>query len=187
MSEIPQQNQREKGKAKTHNKTVKKLMVVVLAMFGFGFALVPLYDVFCNITGLNGKTKDSAVIYESGVDMSRTVTVQFLTRNSQGMPWEFSPMVNKVTVHPGEKKIVKFYAKNNAGHFITGKAVPSVSPGIAANYFNKIECFCFTHQSLKAGEDVEMALEFYVDVDLPSELSTLTLSYTLYDITNESS
>jgi cytochrome c oxidase assembly protein subunit 11 len=187
MSEIPNNEKNAKGNAKSHNKTVKKLMLVVLAMFGFGFALVPLYDVFCDITGLNGKTKDSAVIYKAGVDLSRTVTVQFITRNSQGMSWQFTPVINEMSVHPGEKKIVTFYAKNNTDHFMTGKAVPSVSPGMAANYFNKIECFCFTHQSLKAGEEVEMSLEFYVDVDLPKEMNTLTLSYTLYDITNESS
>ena len=171
-----------------HSKTVKKLMLVVLAMFGFGFALVPLYDVFCDITGLNGKTNNSAAAYStSGVDESRTIKVQFITRNAKGIPWQFEPVINEIEVHPGEMKVVTFYAKNNANHDIIGQAVPSVSPGMAANYFHKIECFCFTQQPLAAGKNVEMGLQFYVDLDLPSDINTLTLSYTLYDITAKSS
>lgn len=172
----------------SNNKTVKKLLLVVVAMFGFGFALVPLYDVFCDITGLNGKTNDTAATYEDGgIDKSRTVKVQFITRNAKGIPWKFEPVINEINVHPGEMKLVSFYAKNKAEHAITGQAVPSVSPGLAANYFHKIECFCFTQQPLAAGKDVEMSLQFYVDVELPTDINTLTLSYTLYDITEKSS
>ena len=171
-----------------NNKTVKKLLLVVVAMFGFGFALVPLYDVFCDITGLNGKTNDTAVAYTaSSVDKTRTVKVQFITRNAKGIPWEFEPVINEINVHPGEMKLVSFYAKNNASHDIVGQAVPSVSPGLAANYFHKIECFCFTQQPLSAGKDIEMSLQFYVDLELPTDINTLTLSYTLYDITEKSS
>ncbi len=171
-----------------NNKTVKKLLLVVVAMFGFGFALVPLYDVFCDITGLNGKTNSTAVAYTaSSVDESRTVRVQFITRNAKGIPWKFEPIINEIDVHPGEMKLVSFYAKNNASHDIIGQAVPSVSPGLAANYFHKIECFCFTQQPLAAGTDVEMSLQFYVDLELPEDIKTLTLSYTLYDITEKSS
>lgn len=171
-----------------HSKTVKKLVLVVVAMFGFGFALVPLYDVFCDITGLNGKTNNSAAALSTdGIDKSRTVKVQFITRNAKGIPWQFTPVINEIEVHPGEMKLVSFYAKNNAENDIIGQAVPSVSPGLAANYFHKIECFCFTQQPLSAGKDVEMSLQFYVDVDLPTDINTLTLSYTLYDITAKSS
>lgn len=172
----------------SNNRTVRKLLLVVVAMFGFGFALVPLYDVFCDITGLNGKTNDSAAIYEDGgIDKSRTVKVQFITRNAKGIPWKFEPVINEINVHPGEMKLVSFYAKNKAEHDIIGQAVPSVSPGLAANYFHKIECFCFTQQPLAAGKDVEMSLQFYVDLELPTDINTLTLSYTLYDITEKSS
>mgnify|MGYP006129117321 FL=1 len=168
----------------THGQVVKKLLLIVFGMFGFGFALVPLYDVFCDITGLNGKTNGTAVSYTAdGVDTSRTVTVQFITRMAKGIPWQFEPVINEVDVHPGEVKFVNFYAKNESMRDIVGQAVPSVSPGMAAGYFQKIECFCFTQQPLKANEDVEMGLQFYVDVDLPPEITTLTLSYTLYDIT----
>lgn len=172
----------------THkNQTViKKLVLIVFGMFGFGFALVPLYDVFCDITGLNGKTNTSAATYTAdGIDTSRTITVQFITRTAKGIPWQFEPRVNEMKVHPGEMKFVKFYAKNEATHDIVGQAVPSVSPGIAAAYFQKIECFCFTQQPLKVSEDVEMGLQFYVDLELPPEITTLTLSYTLYDVTEQ--
>ncbi len=183
-----EQNQMpEQAKDKTA-RTVKKLVLVVFAMFGFGFALVPLYDVFCDITGLNGKTNTSGVAYTATrIDKSRLIKVQFITRNAQGVPWKFEPVINEINVHPGEMKLVKFYAKNLSQHDIVGQAVPSVSPGQGANYFNKIECFCFTQQPLKAGEDVEMALQFYVDLELPDEINTLTLSYTLYDITDKKS
>jgi cytochrome c oxidase assembly protein subunit 11 len=161
-------------------------VLVVFAMFGFGFALVPLYDVFCDITGLNGKTNEVGVAYENeGVDTSRTVKVQFITRMAKGIPWKFEPVINEILVHPGEVKFVNFYAKNKSQRDIVGQAVPSVSPGLAAGYFQKIECFCFTQQPLKAGEEVEMGLQFYVDIDLPSEINTLTLSYTLYDISEK--
>jgi cytochrome c oxidase assembly protein subunit 11 len=169
-----------------NSKVVKKLVLVVFAMFGFGFALVPLYDVFCDITGLNGKTNDVSVAYvNEGVDSSRTVTVQFITRMSKGIPWKFEPVMNEMSVHPGEVKFVNFYAKNQSQRDIIGQAVPSVSPGLAAGYFQKIECFCFTQQPLKGGEEVEMGLQFYVDIDLPAEINTLTLSYTLYDISGK--
>lgn len=175
MTATPEQNVQQ---------TVKKLVLVVFAMFGFGFALVPLYDVFCDITGLNGKTADTAAeINQDGVDTSRMVTVQFISRMAQGIPWQFEPMINEIKVHPGEMKLVKFYAKNESLKDIIGQAVPSVSPGQAAIYFQKIECFCFNQQPLKAQEDVEMALQFYVDAELPADISTITLSYTLYDIT----
>lgn len=167
-------------------KTVKKLVLVVFAMFGFGFAMVPLYDVFCDITGLNGKTNESAATYNAdGIDTSRTVKVQFISHLSKGIPWQFSPMENEIEVHPGEMKLVKFYAKNESVNAIIGQAVPSVSPGRAAVYFQKIECFCFNQQPLKASEEVEMALQFYVDPELPEDISTLTLSYTLFDITGK--
>ena len=170
----------------SNSKILKKLVLVVFAMFGFGFALVPLYDVFCDITGLNGKTNDVAVTYaDDGIDTSRIVKVQFITRMAKGIPWQFEPVINEIAVHPGEMKFVNFYAKNESQQAIVGQAVPSVSPGLAAGYFQKIECFCFTQQPLKSGEEVEMGLQFYVDIDLPKDINTLTLSYTLYDISEK--
>lgn len=172
--------------SKNNKKVVSKLILVVFGMFGFGFALVPLYDVFCDITGLNGKTNETAAAYlADGIDTSRTVNVQFISRMAQGIPWKFEPIQREITVHPGEMKFIQFYAKNESNRDIVGQAVPSVSPGLAAAYFQKIECFCFTQQPLKSKEEVEMGLQFYVDPELPEDISTLTLSYTLYDITSK--
>lgn len=186
MNEDTEQEITNQKNKPSNSKVLKKLMLVVFAMFGFGFALVPLYDVFCDITGLNGKTNTTGVAYAAdGVDTSRTVKVQFITRMAKGIPWKFEPVINEISVHPGEMKFVNFYAKNISQRDIIGQAVPSVSPGIAAGYFQKIECFCFTQQPLKAGEEVEMGLQFYVDLDLPVEITTLTLSYTLYDISGK--
>mgnify|MGYP003384189996 FL=1 len=176
----------EQEEETSNSRVIKRLVLVVFSMFGFGFALVPLYDVFCDITGLNGKTNDIAVAYaDDGIDTSRTIKVQFITRMAKGIPWQFEPVVNEILVHPGEMKFVNFYAKNKSQQDIIGQAVPSVSPGLAAGYFQKIECFCFTQQPLKGGEEVEMGLQFYVDLDLPADINTLTLSYTLYDISNK--
>ena len=184
--ELQNSRNTDSDKAKQNSKVVKKLMLIVFGMFGFGFALVPLYDVFCDITGLNGKTSTNAAVYNvEKIDTQRVVTVQFISRTAQGIPWKFEPMVREIKVHPGEMKLVKFYAKNESTRDIIGQAVPSVSPGLAAAYFQKIECFCFTQQPLKANVEVEMALQFYVDPELPENISTLTLSYTLYDVTGK--
>lgn len=162
----------------------RKLMIVVISMFGFGFALVPLYDVFCDLTGLNGKTDtEAAQVNEDGIDTTRNIKVQFISHITPGMTWEFRPEIAEVTVHPGETKLVKFYAKNVTSVDMMGQTVPSVAPGGAASYFKKIECFCFEQQSLAGQEDVWMPLRFYIDPEIPDDVTMLTLSYTLYDIT----
>jgi cytochrome c oxidase assembly protein subunit 11 len=184
--ELQNSNDKDSSTTKQNSKVVKKLMLIVFGMFGFGFALVPLYDVFCDITGLNGKTSTTAAVYNvEKIDTQRVVTVQFISRTAQGIPWKFEPMVREIKVHPGEMKLVKFYAKNESTRDIIGQAVPSVSPGLASAYFQKIECFCFTQQPLKANEEVEMALQFYVDPELSEDITTITLSYTLYDVTGK--
>jgi cytochrome c oxidase assembly protein subunit 11 len=184
--EVKNSNIKDSAAMTKNNKVIKKLVLLVFGMFGFGFALVPLYDVFCDITGLNGKTSTTAAVYNvEQIDTKRVVTVQFISRTAQDIPWQFEPMIREIKVHPGEMKLVKFYAKNESTRDIIGQAVPSVSPGLAAAYFQKIECFCFTQQPLKANEEVEMALQFYVDPELPEDISTLTLSYTLYDVTGK--
>ena len=173
---------REQNTSKTNNnKVIKKLVVLVFAMFGFGFALVPLYDVFCDITGLNGKTNDVSVTYENdGIDISRTVTVQFITRMAKAIPWEFEPVMNEMTVHPGEVKYVQFYAKNKSQKDIVGQAVPSVSPGIAAGYFQKIECFCFNQQTIPPYEKIKLPLQVTLSAKAPEEVNHLSLSYRIY-------
>lgn len=169
-----------------NSKMVIKLVAIVLGMFGFGFALVPLYDVFCDITGINGKTSDTAASYESViVDESRTVTVEFITRTHNGMPWQFEAATKRVEVHPGEMAQVDFVARNPASRDIVGQAVPSVSPGTAALFLNKTECFCFNHQPLAAGEEAVMPMKFYVDPQLPEDITFFTVQYTLYNVTSD--
>ncbi len=160
--------------------------LVIVGMFAFGFLLVPLYDVFCEITGLNGKTAGK---YEEPVELivdeSRTVTVQFISHIDSGMPWKFKPEVHEVKVHPGEPTVIHYHAKNNTGREMIGQAIPSLVPNEAVALFHKTECFCFEEQSLKGGEEVEMALQFIVDPELPKSVKQITLSYTLYDRTEE--
>lgn len=163
---------------------VFRLVLITLAMFGFGFAMVPLYDVFCDITGINGKTNESAVTYSAPIiDTSREITVEFITRTHTGMPWEFSAETKRVQVHPGELNTVEFYVRNPARRDIVAQAIPSVSPGTAALYLNKTECFCFNHQPLGAGEEALMPMQFYVDPQIPDDVSYFTVQYTLFDVT----
>lgn len=170
---------------KNNSKMVIKLVAIVIGMFGFAFALVPLYDVFCDITGINGKTSNTAAVYESvEVDRSRKITVEFITRTNTGMPWQFEAKTRRIEVYPGEMNQVDFYVKNATKKDIVGQAVPSVSPGPAALFLNKTECFCFNHQPLGAGEEALMPMKFYVDPQLPKDITFFTVQYTLYDVTD---
>jgi cytochrome c oxidase assembly protein subunit 11 len=167
-----------------NNKLVLKLAVIVIGMFGFGFALVPLYDVLCDALGINGKPSDTAAAYVAvEIDESRLITVDFITRVNTGMPWEFKSETKQVKVHPGQLNQVNFYVKNPAKTAIVGQAVPSISPGPAALYMNKTECFCFEQQTLQAGEELLMPMQFYVDPQLPENITYFTLQYTLYNVT----
>ncbi|MBT8450263.1 MAG: cytochrome c oxidase assembly protein [Gammaproteobacteria bacterium] len=165
---------------------VKKLLFLVVAMFGFGFAMVPIYDVFCEITGINGKTSNNAAIYQGQeVDEERKITIQFVSVIKRGMPWEFQPEVTEMTVSPGQIYQTSFLAKNVSDNDLTGQAIPSIAPGNAALYLNKTECFCFNEQKLLANQSIEMPLVFFIDKDIPEGVHTLTLSYSLYNITDK--
>ncbi len=178
-------NGRNTELAQRHRKVLYRAVLIVLGMFGFGFALVPIYDVFCEITGLNGKTQGRYQGDRPIVDEGRVVRVQFVTQNNAGMPWEFRPMVGEVRVIPGVETDVMFYAGNPTSHAMVAQAVPSVAPSEGAQYLLKTECFCFEKQPLNAGEDVLMNVRFLVDAALPDHIQTLTLSYTLFDITEQ--
>ena len=169
-------------RASANSKIVKRLAIAAVCMFGFGFALVPLYDVLCDITGLNGKTgrMELEQALSQTVDADREVTVEFLATVHSDLPWEFKPMVRKIRVHPGVVTEVNYFARNMTGEVVTGQAVPSVAPGLAAKYFSKTECFCFTRQSLGPGEGKEMPLRFVVDPALPENVRTVSLSYTFF-------
>lgn len=164
-------------------RLVVRLLLVVVGMFGFGFALVPIYDVMCQAFGINGKT---AGAYQSGaqlVDEARQVRVQFLATNAAGMVWEFGPHTDEVAVHPGASTQMLFTAYNPTDKPMTAQAIPSVAPSKAAAFFHKTECFCFSQQVLQPGERIEMPVRFIVDRDLPADVRHLTLAYTLFDIT----
>ncbi|WP_260261061.1 cytochrome c oxidase assembly protein [Vibrio intestinalis] len=173
--------------AKSNQKLVGKLVLATVAMFGFGFALVPIYDIMCDALGINGKTKSEAVAQPLSmqVDTSRSIKVQFIAHPNPSMPWAFTPKVTSMNVHPGEVIETAYIAFNRADETIIGQAVPSVAPGVGASYFNKVECFCFNKQPLSAKEKVEMPLIFFIEPSIPDSIHTLTLSYTLYDITTE--
>lgn len=166
---------------------IKKLLVTVVAMFVFAiFIMPPMYDLFCDITGLNGKTGGRYETVEAKADMSRTITVQFLSTNNASMPWTFGPKLRSIKVHPGEETIIHYVARNNTSEDMVAQAIPSVVPFRAVEYFHKTECFCFNNQPLAAGEDAELPLSFIVDIDIPKNIETITLSYTLFDVTDRS-
>jgi len=158
-----------------------KLAGVALGMFVFGYALVPLYDVICDVTGLNGKTGRAEATVSDKVDQERWVTVEFTGNSMSGLPWEFRSLQKSMRVHPGEVAVAYYEARNTVSEVITGQAVPSVAPNKAAAHFKKIECFCFSQQQLKAGEYKKMPVRFVVSTDLPKEVSTVTLSYAFFN------
>ena len=167
------------------NKNRHTLLLASLAigMFGFAFALVPLYEVFCEVTGINGKTAtQAAFVDEVQRTEDREVTIELVARVNRGMPWEFRPVVEEIVVRPGEMNTTFFYARNRSEQHVIGQAVPSVSPGTAAQYLKKIECFCFEQQGLPAGGEVEMGVSFMLDADLPVDISKLTLSYRMFRV-----
>jgi cytochrome c oxidase assembly protein subunit 11 len=166
-------------------KTVSKLLVVAVAMFAFVFVvMVPLYNVLCDVLGINGKPSGERYeVVQARVDYSREVKIQFLTANNDGMPWRFAPTTAAMSVNPGAVNDTAFYAKNPLQKAMVAQAVPSISPSRAAEYFHKTECFCFNRQPLEAGEEASMPLQFIVDQDLPADIQTITLSYTIFDVT----
>jgi len=165
-----------------NRRVALKLVFVTVAMFGFGYALVPLYDIICEVTGLNGRTADGPVaVAEARVDESRTLTVQFLATVAAGAPWEFRPALASMEVQPGRTYQTTFYARNLMEQPRIARASPSVAPARAAKYFNKTECFCFTFQQFEPGEGRDMPLAFSVSAEIPRDVSTLTLSYTFFE------
>ena len=158
-----------------------RLLVLAVAMFGFGFLLVPLYDVFCEITGFGGRTNDSALVVDERPDESRTIRVEFITTVNQYAPWKFSPDTTSMNVHPGRMYVATFSATNLSDNDKVGQAIPSVAPISASDHFKKIECFCFEHQEFAANEERALPLQFIIDPELPEYVDTITLQYTLFD------
>jgi len=167
------------GKKKS---SVIKYSLIALFMFGFGFALSPMYTLFCSLTGLNGRTVNAEnEVVDFEVDMSREINVRFLTTTQTDLPWDFEANDILVTVHPGEIGRATFRVKNNGKKAITGQAIPSLAPTVAANSFHKTECFCFSTQTLQPGEVVDMPLQFYISPDIPKNVSSVYLSYQFFN------
>jgi cytochrome c oxidase assembly protein subunit 11 len=167
-----------------HKNILILLCITIVGMFIFGFAMIPLYNSLCKTLGLNGKTAKNSYATSNDIDLSRTIRVEFMTNNNNSLPWDFFPRLQHVQLHPGENILIYFEAKNNSGRKMTVQAIPSVSPSIAAKHLKKTECFCFTQQTFIAGEQRSMPVLFHLDTQLPKQVHTITLSYTLFDITN---
>lgn len=160
---------------------LRKLLIIAVAMFGFGFALVPFYQKICEVTGINNILKADVVAKNTQVDTSRTVTVEF-DANTRALAWNFQPLQVSVKVHPGELTQVAYEVKNTLPYAVTGQAIPSYGPRLAAEYFKKLQCFCFTQQTLKANEVRRMPVVFVIDPGLPKDVNTITLSYTFFEV-----
>ena len=162
---------------------VGKLVLLTAGMFAFGYALVPLYDVFCEITGIGDRTggATAATSLPTRVDEDRLVDVEFVASVNSGAPWEFRPAVSRMKVNPGKLYKTTFFARNATEQPLVGQAVPSVAPGQANRYLQKTECFCFTEQRFEPGEGRDMPVVFYIDPELPEYLDTVTLSYTFFE------
>ncbi|HHQ13390.1 MAG TPA: cytochrome c oxidase assembly protein [Chromatiales bacterium] len=170
------------GRNPGNRRLLSKLLLLAVAMFGFGFLLVPLYDVFCDITGIGDRTglpTADAVQSQTPVE-DRTVTVEFVANLNEYAPWEFRPAVASMKVHPGKLYNTTFFARNLTNQELIGQAVPSYAPAEVSKYFKKTECFCFTTQDFKPQEGRDMGLQFMVDPDLPEYLDRITLSYTFF-------
>jgi cytochrome c oxidase assembly protein subunit 11 len=159
---------------------LRKLVVVVAAMFGFGYLLVPFYEKICEVTGLRNIAQ-ADVLVNTQVDATRSLRIEFDT-NLRNLPWKFRSLEPVVTVHPGELTQAMFEVINTTDHPVTGQAIPSYGPQYAAEYFRKLECFCFAKQTLQAGETRRMPVVFVIDPSAPKDLNTITLSYTFFPV-----
>lgn len=163
-----------------NSTTFTKLLIVALGMFGFGFALVPFYYKICEVTGINSGDEQT-LVKNTQVDTSRWVTLEFDANTNGGLPWQFKPTQRMLKVHPGQLVQVEYDVVNNSDRAIVGQAVPSYGPRRAGEFFKKIECFCFTPQTLAAGERRRMPVLFVLDPSMDKDVNTVTLSYTFFD------
>ena len=167
--------------AHANQQTLVKLLVVAVAMFGFGYAMVPFYRAICDALGLNSVVKADTVA-NTQVDASRFVTIEFDANLRSNLPWVFTPVEKSVRIHPGALTQVTFEVRNRSDRPVTGQAIPSFGPQQAGRYFKKLDCFCFTQQTLAPGEVRRMPVAFVVERDLPQDVNTVTLSYTFFEV-----
>jgi cytochrome c oxidase assembly protein subunit 11 len=161
------------------------LGIVACGMFGFGYALVPLYNVMCKQLSINSQTVSTTVAplaNDTQALMNRSISLQFTTTNNAELAWDFRPNTTQLVLHPGKNYHVSFFAKNNTQHTMTVQAIPSIVPSIAGKYLRKTECFCFRRQTLKAGQSLTMPVIFHIDPEIPNDIKDMTLSYTLFEV-----
>ena len=167
--------------AHANQQTLVKLLVVAVAMFGFGYAMVPFYRAICDALGLNSVVKADTVA-NTQVDTGRILTVEFDANLRSNLPWTFAPLEKSVRVHPGALTQVVFEVRNHSDRPVTGQAIPSFGPQLAGRYFKKLDCFCFTQQTLAPGEVKRMPVAFVIERELPQDVNTVTLSYTFFEV-----
>jgi cytochrome c oxidase assembly protein subunit 11 len=169
---------------KANRQVMTRLSVFALLMFGFGFAMVPFYQKFCEVTGITNLLQPNVSkkeVSNTQIDKSRWITLEF-DANTHGMPWQFAPVQKSVRVHPGEMTHVAFEIRNTGDKALVGQAIPSYGPRHAEQFVKKLECFCFRQQALAAGESRQMPVQFVIDPALPASVNTLTLSYTFFEV-----
>jgi len=157
-----------------------RLGIVAVGMFGFGFALVPFYNQICQALGINSVERPAEVV-NTQVDRSRTISIE-LDSNVHAIGWRFKPLVSHLDVHPGELATVEYEVVNVTDKPVTGQAIPSYGPQSAGEYFRKLDCFCFTQQTLQPGESRRMPVTFVVDTRLPKDLTSIAVSYTFFEV-----
>lgn len=160
---------------------LKKLFIFSIVMFAFGYALVPFYEKFCEVTGINNLLQPDVLVQDSQVDTSRWITVE-LDANTRGLPWQFKPLQSSVRIHPGEPVDVMYEITNNSDRVINGQAIPSYSPRSLERYLRKFECFCFTKQVLQPNEVRQMPVQFVIEPSIPADVNTVTISYTFFEL-----
>jgi cytochrome c oxidase assembly protein subunit 11 len=167
--------------AQANQQTLVKLLVVAVMMFGFGYAMVPFYRAICEALGLNSVAK-ADVVANTQVDTGRLLTIEFDTNLRNDLPWTFAAVEKSVRVHPGALTQVMFEVRNSSDRAVTGQAIPSFGPQLAGRYFKKLDCFCFTQQTLAPGEVRRMPVAFVIEPGLPEDVNTVTLSYTFFEV-----
>jgi cytochrome c oxidase assembly protein subunit 11 len=177
---------------KRNRNTTWLLTGLAVVMFGFGFALVPLYGLFCQLTGTQSLSQRDeigrvAVSVDERIDQDRWVTVKFDTTVHPDLPWEFKALTQQLRVHPGATYDVNFSARNRSSERVTGQAIPNIAPWQATPYFTKIDCFCFNRQTLDGEQQADMPLRFSVATELPEEIRSLTLSYSFMRLKRDKS
>ncbi len=170
--------------AQTNLAMLKKLLIITVVMFAFGYALIPFYEKICEVTGINNLLQPDTLAENTQVDINRLLTVE-LDANTRGLPWQFKPLQSSIQMHPGELVEVMYEIKNDSNREITGQAIPSYAPQLLSQYLKKLECFCFSKQVLNPHELRQMPVRFMIEPGLPADIKTVTISYTFFELSND--